>query len=73
MTFIVLRRCYGNFFTCDDQKSGRTDSLTLEEVVLPLKTDYMGFVAWGEYPHKFATVLNDLYYTQALLWQLLHM
>jgi hypothetical protein len=62
MTFIVLRRCYGNFFTCDDQKSGRTDSLTMEEVVLPLKTDYMGYVAWGEYPHNFAAVLNQVRY-----------
>ena len=30
------RRCYGNFFTCDDQKSSRRDNKTYE--VIPRKT-----------------------------------
>jgi hypothetical protein len=29
-------------------------------VVLPLETDYLGYVAWGEYPHNFAAVLNQV-------------
>lgn len=35
-----FRRCYGNFFTPADQKKKRMDSLTQEEVILPLQTDY---------------------------------
>ena len=56
---LFVRRCYGNFFTCHDQQPFRTDSLTMEEVVLRDKTDYYGYVAWGEYPHNFAAVLNQ--------------
>ena len=54
------RRCYGNFFTCDDQKSSRSDSVEQEEVMLKLRTNYWGYVAWGEYPHNFAAVLNQV-------------
>merc|ERR1719270_1683691 len=53
------RRCYGNFFTCHDQQPFRTDSLEMEEVVLRDQTDYYGYVAWGEYSHCFAAVLNQ--------------
>ena len=38
----------------------RTDSLEMEEVVLRDQTDYYGYVAWGEYPHNFAAVLNQV-------------
>ena len=38
----VLRRCYGNFFCCDDQKPHRTDSIDHEPVDVPLKTNYLG-------------------------------
>ena len=38
----LLRRCYGNFFCCDDQKIHRGDSLDHEEVDIPLKTNYLG-------------------------------
>ena len=31
------RRCYGNFFCCDDQKIHRTDSIEHEEVDIPLR------------------------------------
>lgn len=31
----------------------------MEEVVLRDRTDYYGYVAWGEYPHCFAAVLNQ--------------
>ena len=55
----MFRRCYGNFFTCHDQQPFRTDSLEMEEVVLRDMTDYYGYVAWGEYPHCFAAVLNQ--------------
>ena len=37
-----LRRCYGNFFCCDDQKAHRTDSIDHEPVDVPLKTNYLG-------------------------------
>ena len=56
----MFRRCYGNFFTCHDQQPFRTDSLEMEEVVLRDMTDYYGYVAWGEYSHCFAAVLNQV-------------
>ena len=31
----------------------------LSQVVLRDQTDYYGYVAWGEYPHCFAAVLNQ--------------
>ena len=37
-----VRRCYGNFFCCDDQKRFRGDSKTHEHVDVPLKTNYLG-------------------------------
>ena len=57
---LPFRRCYGNFFTCHDQMPFRTDSLEMEEVVLRDMTDYYGYVAWGEYSHCFAAVLNQV-------------
>jgi hypothetical protein len=65
-----FRRCYGNFFCCDDQKRFRSDSKTHEHVDIPLKTNYLGrvgdpsqpspgYVSWGEYPMNFAAVLNQ--------------
>ena len=48
------RRCYGNFFTCDDQKGSRSDNKNYEPVDLVLQTNYHGFVSWGEYPFAFA-------------------
>ena len=53
------RRCYGNFFCCDDQKVHRMDNLQHEEVDIPLRTNYHGYVSWGEYAHNFAAVLNQ--------------
>ena len=53
------RRCYGNFFCCDDQKAHRGDSIDHEPVDVPLKTNYLGYVSWGEYPMNFAAVLNQ--------------
>ena len=26
---------------------------------IPLKTNYQGYVSWGEYPHNFAAVLDQ--------------
>ena len=37
----------------------RTDSVDHEEVDIPLKTNYLGYVSWGEYPHNFAAVLDQ--------------
>ncbi|XP_023334395.1 transient receptor potential cation channel subfamily V member 6 [Eurytemora carolleeae] len=53
------RRCYGNFFTCDDQKSSRRDNKAYEENDLVLETNYAGYVAWGEYPFAFAACLEQ--------------
>jgi transient receptor potential cation channel subfamily V protein 5 len=53
------RRCYGNFFTCDDQKSSRSDNKSYEEVDICLRTNYLGYVAWGEYPFAFAACLEQ--------------
>ena len=53
------RRCYGNFFTCDDQKGSRRDNKTYEEPDLCLVTNYAGYVAWGEYPFAFAACLEQ--------------
>lgn len=38
----VSQRTCGNFFTCDDQKSSRTDSPDQEAVVLGRHTTYSG-------------------------------
>ena len=53
------RRCYGNFFTCDDQKGSRRDNKNYEEPDLCLVTNYAGYVAWGEYPFAFAACLEQ--------------
>ena len=55
----IHEKCYGNFFCADDQKMSRNDSLEHEEVDLCVKTDYQGFVYWGEYPLCFAGVLHQ--------------
>ena len=55
----IHEKCYGNFFCADDQKMSRNDSLDHEEVDLCVKTDYQGFVYWGEYPLCFAGVLHQ--------------
>ncbi len=36
------QRCVGNFFTADDQKSGRKDVYEHEWFQLPLETNYEG-------------------------------
>ena len=38
------QRCYGNFFTPDDQKDSRTDSMDHEWVDVCQKTNYEGLV-----------------------------
>ncbi|UYV79571.1 Nan [Cordylochernes scorpioides] len=50
-------RCIGNFFTPEDQKGSRTDSLDYETVDLCVRTNYEGYVYWGEYPLCFAACL----------------
>ncbi|XP_035213588.1 transient receptor potential cation channel subfamily V member 5-like, partial [Stegodyphus dumicola] len=50
-------RATGAFFTPEDQKPTRTDNLEHEHVDLSLKTDYKGYVYWGEYPLSFAACL----------------
>ena len=42
-----------------DSHEYRSDSIDHEEVDIPLKTNYQGYVSWGEYPHNFAAVLDQ--------------
>ncbi|XP_053381357.1 transient receptor potential cation channel subfamily V member 5-like isoform X2 [Mercenaria mercenaria] len=53
------QRCYGNFFTPDDQKDSRTDSMDHEWVDVCQKTNYEGHVYFGEYPLSFAACLGQ--------------
>ena len=53
-------RCSGNFFTCDDLKSSRTDSADFEHALLSRHTSYTGHLYWGEYPLAFAACLRQL-------------
>ena len=55
----IHEKCYGNFFCPEDQKPSRNDSLEHEEVDLCIKTDYQGYVYWGEYSLCFAGVLHQ--------------
>ncbi|CAM1318145.1 Nan (predicted) [Pycnogonum litorale] len=52
-------RCYGNFMCPEDQKASRRDSLEHEWVDVNLKTNYIGYVYWGEYPLSFAACLGQ--------------
>ncbi|GAB6027573.1 hypothetical protein CHUAL_001812 [Chamberlinius hualienensis] len=53
------QRCVGSFFNPEDQKMSRTDSLDREWVDLCVKTNYDGYVYWGEYPLSFAACLGQ--------------
>ena len=55
----IQEKCYGNFFCPEDQKISRTDALDHEYVDVCLKTNYGGYVYWGEYSLCFAAVLHQ--------------
>ena len=55
----VQARACGNFFTPDDQKDSRSDSLDHEHVDLCVQTNYEGYVYWGDYTLGFATCLEQ--------------
>ncbi len=55
----VYQRAVGKFFCCDDQKSGRVDSILQENPILPTQTNYMGMSYYGEYPLSFAAIMNQ--------------
>jgi transient receptor potential cation channel subfamily V protein 5 len=55
----IHEKCYGNFFCPEDQKPSRSDSLEHEEVDVCLRTNYAGYVYWGEYSLSFAAVLSQ--------------
>lgn len=55
----VHQRASGKFFTPDDQKSGRVNTLVDESALLPLETNYIGLSYFGEYPLSFAAILNQ--------------
>lgn len=56
----VDTRCSGNFFTSDDQKSTRTDSVDSEHALLSKHTYYTGHLYWGEFPLAFAACLSQI-------------
>ena len=55
----IHEKCYGNFFCPEDQKPSRNDSLDHEYVDVCTKTNYAGYVYWGEYSLCFAAVLSQ--------------
>ncbi|KAF2362077.1 Ankyrin repeat [Trinorchestia longiramus] len=52
-------RCIGNFFCAEDQKIYKQDNYLHEWYDLPVKTNYHGYVYWGEYPLSFAACLDQ--------------
>ncbi|KAL3870297.1 hypothetical protein ACJMK2_038373 [Sinanodonta woodiana] len=52
-------RCCGNFFCPDDQKESRMDNPDHEWVDVSKKTNYEGYVYFGEYPLSFAACLGQ--------------
>jgi transient receptor potential cation channel subfamily V protein 5 len=52
------QRCTGRFFFPDDQKN-KIDSNASEFPQVPVKTNYVGFSYFGEYPLAFAAILNQ--------------
>ncbi|XP_059093541.1 transient receptor potential cation channel subfamily V member 5-like isoform X2 [Tigriopus californicus] len=55
----IHERCYGNFMCPEDQKASRSDSLDHEIVDVCTKSNYQGYVAWGEYSLSFAAKLGQ--------------
>ncbi|CAD5224447.1 unnamed protein product [Bursaphelenchus xylophilus] len=57
----INQRCYGAFFSPDDQISSRTDSLEHEYVEVNFDdTNYKGKMYFGEYPLAFAACTNQV-------------
>uniref|UniRef100_T1IIR8 Ion transport domain-containing protein n=1 Tax=Strigamia maritima TaxID=126957 RepID=T1IIR8_STRMM len=52
-------RCFGSFFSPEDQKNSREDTLDHEWVGVCTETNYEGYVYWGEYPLAFAACLGQ--------------
>ena len=55
----VHERAHGKFFTPDDQKSGRLNTLSQEAPILPVDTNYVCLSYFGEYPLSFAACINQ--------------
>lgn len=55
----VHQRCNGKFFCPEDQKNNQIHSIYQEEPILPINTNYVGYVYYGEYPLSFAAILNQ--------------
>ncbi|KAK5646070.1 hypothetical protein RI129_004534 [Pyrocoelia pectoralis] len=52
-------RCFGNFWSPEDQKSSRQDSLDQEVVLVSPETNYKGYVYWGEYALSISACLGQ--------------
>lgn len=55
----VHQRCCGKFFCPDDQKNNQVSVFTQECPIFSVKTNYVGYVYFGEYPLSFAAILNQ--------------
>lgn len=52
-------RSIGSFFSPEDQKSSREDTLEYEWIKVCVDTNYEGYVYWGEYALSFAACLGQ--------------
>ncbi|XP_067949715.1 transient receptor potential cation channel subfamily V member 5-like [Watersipora subatra] len=55
----IGERAYGTFFSCTDQESSRKDQDGTELMKMSSKTNYQGYLYWGEYPLSFAACLKQ--------------
>ncbi|XP_067949718.1 transient receptor potential cation channel subfamily V member 5-like [Watersipora subatra] len=55
----IRERAFGIFFSCDDQITSRKDQQDSELIKISVKTDYKGYLYWGEYPLSFAACLGQ--------------
>lgn len=55
----VHERCCGKFFLPEDQKSGMQNSSKRLYPNFPIKTNYVSYSYFGEYPLSFAAILNQ--------------
>jgi transient receptor potential cation channel subfamily V protein 5 len=56
----IHQRCCGRFYCPEDQKNSRRDLLLTECPALPIETNYLGYLYFGEYPLSFAAILSQI-------------
>ena len=55
----VNQRCFGRVFYPDDQKDLIKYNINSDGIILPVKTNYSGYLYLGEYPLSYAAILNQ--------------